>query len=103
MKLPRHLRAWGPLLDGLSEEVVGVLGAWLPRLDAAFGPSTQMRQTRGEVEGYGGLSRRGPYERLLVSEWALADAVPDEFLRRALAREQSFLELSYLQPQSAEQ
>lgn len=39
----------------------------------------------------GDLQRRGPYERLLPSEWLLADEVPEEFLRRAAVGEHMFL------------
>ncbi len=46
---------------------------------------------RGEPDGVAGLSRRGDYQRLLLSEWALADAHPEEFLRRAAGGEHVFL------------
>ncbi|MEO1170512.1 MAG: hypothetical protein AAFX94_00440 [Myxococcota bacterium] len=103
MRLPRHLRPWSGLLEGLAPEVALALGDWLPRMDAALGPSRQTPQYTGEVEGYAGLVRRGSYERLLLSEWALADEVPEEFLRRAVSGEHSFLELAYQIPKESGQ
>jgi hypothetical protein len=49
--------------------------------------------TRGEPEpvGVDDLRRRGSYDRLLLSEWVLADEVPDEFDRRAAQGEHLFL------------
>ncbi|MDK2123438.1 hypothetical protein [Parachitinimonas caeni] len=44
-----------------------------------------------EPDGLGDLRRRGPYERLLTSEWLLAEEIPDEFLRRAAGGEHLFL------------
>jgi hypothetical protein len=52
----------------------------------------------GEVDGFDGLTRRGTYERLLMSEWLLADEAPDEFLRRAAASEHTFLRLAHPSP-----
>jgi hypothetical protein len=59
---------------------------------------TRQRADRGEVDGFDGLTRRGTYERLLMSEWLLADEVPDEFLRRAVAFEHTFLRLAHPSP-----
>jgi hypothetical protein len=55
----------------------------------------------GEPDGVGGIGRRGPFERLLATEWALADEAPDEFLRRAVTAELSFTELSHRRPATA--
>jgi len=44
-----------------------------------------------EPEGIDDLRQRGSYERLLLSEWALADAAPEEFDRRAAGGEHLFL------------
>lgn len=54
----------------------------------------------GDPDGYQGISRRGPYERLLLTEWAIADVHPEEFLRRAAAREHSFLQIDRRQEAS---
>ncbi|MCK6525857.1 hypothetical protein L6R49_31020 [Myxococcota bacterium] len=85
------LAPWSRELDGLAPKAVALLGAVLPRvqrlLDAADGANAAQH---GEPDGLDGLARRGPFERLLLSEWALADAVPDEFLRRAAMNELLF-------------
>lgn len=56
-----------------------------------------------DPDGYSGLSRRGPYERLGLTEWVLADALPDEFLRRAVMGEHLFLEIDRRTPASGRQ
>jgi hypothetical protein len=48
----------------------------------------------GEPDGLSGLNRRGLYERLVVTEWALLDAAPDEFVRRAGAGEHLFNQIA---------
>lgn len=61
-----------------------------------------MREARdayqGEPDGYDGISRRGHYERLLLSEWLLADLEPIEFLRRASEGEHNFHSLRKQDP-----
>ena len=80
------LRAWAPLLDELVPETAGTLGPWLPRLAALIGPvQHRASEADGEPDGYSGFPRRGPPERLVMSEWALREVAPDEFLRRAAA------------------
>lgn len=85
-----------PLALGLDE----VFGDWLPRLSALFGSwkLPRIQHATGDPDGYSGLGRRGSWERLVVSEWAVADAVPDEFIRRVAMREQLFLQLSRVLP-----
>ncbi len=51
-----------------------------------------------EPVGVSGLAPRGPWHRLLASEWALLDEVPLEFVRRAADRELRFLELEREEP-----
>src|SRR5262249_11591655 len=41
---------------------------------------------QGDPDGSGGLSTRGDPERMVLSEWLLAEEVPMEFLRRAVNR-----------------
>lgn len=41
-------------------------------------------------DGVGRLARRGEYRHLLLSQWALLDAAPDEFMRRAAGGELLF-------------
>ena len=78
-----------------------ILGPWLQRLSLAMGPLRAERHLgSGNPDGVGGLSRRGTYERLLVSEWLFADELPDEFARRAAMQEHLFLELSAASPRA---
>ncbi|MCK6514848.1 hypothetical protein L6R46_07325 [Myxococcota bacterium] len=85
------LAPWSRELDGLTPKAVALLAVILPRaqrlLDAADGADAAQH---GDPDGLDGLARRGPFERLLLSEWALADAVPEEFLRRAAMNELLF-------------
>ena len=90
--LPRALAPWRAWLDWLPPEQIAALGDLLPRLDAALGALRGPRLQQGEEPvGIDDLRRRGPYHRLLLSEWAVADVAPDEFLRRASSGEHLFL------------
>ncbi len=92
IEMPAALRPWRRWLEWLSPEQILAAGDLLQRLQAALG-AFRGPQQRGEHEpnGIDDLRRRGPYHRLLLSEWALADAAPDEFLRRASSGEHLFL------------
>jgi hypothetical protein len=97
--LPPALRRWGPLVAAFPPELRLALGPWLARLEQALGSvHGPTRAPSGELDGVSGVGRRGHYERLLLGEWLLADAAPDEFLRRAAAREHLFLELARRAP-----
>ena len=99
LDLPPSLRPWGAQLSVLPTALALSIGPWLPRLAQAVGPlATEVTATTGEPQGYGGLARRGPYDRLLLGEWLLADELPDEFLRRAIDGEHVFYELSHRAP-----
>jgi hypothetical protein len=75
-------------------------GPWIPRLSAALGPIRRIARPdpNGEPDGFDGFSRRGSWERLAMTEWALADAAPNAFLQRAVDRELLFLQLSRREP-----
>jgi hypothetical protein len=99
LALPAPLAPWAAELAGWPLETSKALAPWLPRLALAIGPALQPRaHADGAPEGYAGLARRGPYDRLLVSEWLLADELPDEFVRRAAAGEHLFLHLARRRP-----
>lgn len=86
---------WAPLLGLLPPEVGRSLGPWLDKLALAIGPlRARARTGTGAPDGFEGLSLRGPYERLVLSEWALADALPEEFMRRAAQGEHAFYQLA---------
>jgi hypothetical protein len=88
---PSPILKWAAAL-GLPEELIGALAPWLGRLSLAVGPrAASLDAGRGEPDGVAGLTRRGDYERLLLSEWLLADELPDEFLRRAASGEHVFV------------
>jgi len=90
--LPRALQPWREWLDWFEPTLASALGELILRLDQLAGRS-RSRAMLGRVEpdGVDDVRQRGPYERLLLSEWALADAVPEEFIRRAANNEHLFL------------
>jgi hypothetical protein len=93
--LPRPIARWADELTALSQEARHLLGPWLPILERMRGSvSLPHSHVEGEPDGLSGLNRRGPYERLLATEWALLDASPDEFVRRAGAGEHLFTEIA---------
>ena len=97
--LPPALRPWRSTLAALPPHVPMVLGPWLARLARPIGPLRRSRSTDdGPPDGFTGLSRRGPYERLVMTEWLLADTLPEEFIRRAAAKEHLFLQLARQEP-----
>jgi hypothetical protein len=97
--LPPGLEPWGEALSVLTPTLVAGLQPLLHglddlihRRDAGSGPS-------GPLDGYDGLTARGTPERIVMSEWLLADELPLEFLRRAAQNELLYLAPSYQRPQ----
>lgn len=92
MELPLPLQPWRRYLSWFDAGLAEALGDLLRRLQPLLGPA-ETRHGLGELEpdGIDDLRRRGGYARLLLSEWALADVEPDEFLRRAASNEHLFL------------
>lgn len=90
--LPPALAPWAATLAPFAPDLALSLGGLARRIDAALGPLPARPAGEGEPDGVGGLARRGPYERLLLTEWLLADVFPDEFTRRAAAGEHLFLD-----------
>ncbi len=94
--LPPALQAWHAWLQWFPHESALAIGGMLPRLNAALGRYRGTLQRGAHTpNGIDELRRRGPYHRLLLSEWALADEAPDEFLRRASSGEHLFLSPRY--------
>ena len=92
MRLPAPLSHWAQYLNIFPEEVGVALAPIVQRVSMAVGPlGAHSRGPEGEPDGFNGLDRRGSYERLLLSEWALADEFQDEFTRRAVMGEHLFL------------
>ena len=100
--LPGALRPWREPLALLHELVPAGIGPWLSPLRTLFGPMRIPRRARlGDPDGVDGLARRGDYDRLLLSEWAIALDLPDEFLRRAAMGEHVFLAPAFREPHGA--
>jgi hypothetical protein len=97
--LPPALAPWGPALAGLDAQVAVAIGPMVRRLDALLAPGEPDSDGDGPLDGYDGLTRRGIPERLLMSEWLLADELPLEFLRRAASGE--LLHLAPARPSAA--
>lgn len=92
LDLPRDLLPWQPWLQVFDPEIAAMLGDLLLRLDPLLGSGiSQVQHAPATADGYSGVAARGSYERLLLSEWGLADAMPDEFIRRAAQGEHLFL------------
>ena len=99
VEIPRALQPWAEPLALFGDVVHDGLGRWLHPLRALLGPlTTPAAATSGDPDGYSGLSRRGSYDRLLLSEWALALEAPDEFLRRAATGEHVFMAPAFREP-----
>lgn len=93
--LSAHEKHFAPLLGMLPPEIGRSLGPWVDKLSEAIGPLRARARTGGGApDGFEGLTLRGPYERLVLSEWAIADVAPEEFLRRAAQREHPFYQLA---------
>ena len=91
MRLPALLQPWSAWLAPFPDDLAATLGTLLLRLAPLLGPLRRHAAPQAhEPAGIGDIVRRGPYERLLLSEWALADAVPEEFMRRAAGGELLF-------------
>ncbi len=99
MQLPSALAPWASYLSLFPTVLSESLAPIVQRLERVLGPTeSAMFSDSDEPEGYDGIARRGSYERLLISEWLLADEFPDEFLRRHTAGEQSYIEIARKTP-----
>jgi hypothetical protein len=91
---------WSALAEILMPELAAFISQASGSLEALLGPPRERPLLGGgEVDGYAGLARRGHYERLLLSEWLLAEEMPDEFARRASANELAFHAIAKREPQ----
>ncbi|MFO0588729.1 MAG: hypothetical protein U0441_14360 [Polyangiaceae bacterium] len=93
--LPRALAPWAKQLDLFAGPAALSIAPLLPRLSGVLGGGGPVIGSRGEPDGFDGIDRRGPYERLLPSEWLLLSEAPEEFLRRVAMSEHAFLRLSH--------
>ena len=98
LELPPSLSPWAALLQIFPHDLALAIAPLVQRLDAALGPQHNAHRSSGEPDGFDGLARRGSPEGLLLSEWLLAEEMPDEFLRRAASGEQAFLQTARREP-----
>lgn len=91
LALPSYLRSWAKHLGWLNPELMPDLTKLIQPLANTLKHFLQPSLI-GETEpdGYDGVIRKGIPERLLLSEWALADIFPEEFLRRVSMQEQLY-------------
>lgn len=100
MKLPVALKPWAQQLKIFPDEISLSLGVMAQKISPFVAPlrcSAEEASNR-EPNGYDGVARRGIYERLLLSELALADEISEEFVRRAVMGEHLFLNLARVAP-----
>jgi hypothetical protein len=97
--LPPSLAPWAPALAALEVDLALALGPLVRQLDQLVTRNDPGLGAHGPLDGYAGLARRGVPDRMLISEWALAEVVPTEFLRRATAGELLYLDPAYQQDQ----
>lgn len=86
-ELPAGLRPWAESLAPLVPEVALGLLPLVHGVEDLFHRREAGTGDQGPLDGYDGLTTRGHPDRILVSEWALAEEEPLEFLRRAASRE----------------
>lgn len=99
MKFPANLTPWAKHLQIFPDEISLILGNYAQKISPFITPlNVTAEDESGEPNGYDGVARRGIYERLLLSELALADDFSDEFVRRAVMGEHLFLNLSKVSP-----
>lgn len=95
-ELPQELRPWRETLQLFPPDLALGVGQAVRQVSRFLGPMRlPAKEDRGDPDGYRGITTRGRFERLLLSEWALALEIPEEFLRRAAMHEQLFTALAY--------
>lgn len=99
IKLPHKLALWEEQLKIFPEEIALTLAPLVQKVAALIGPFPR-HHAEGHVapDGFAGLAKRGTYERLVASDWLLADELPDEFMRRSVMGEHLFWKVAYHEP-----
>lgn len=92
ISLPASLAPWSKQLSVFPNELSLAIGPLVQRIAAAIDP-LRLEDVPGDddPDGFDGLVNRGSYERLIASDWLLADEIPEEFERRATMHEHLFL------------
>ena len=93
-QLPPSIANWLVLYDLFDDQLAADLELLVHRLSSGIGFQHELSQRMGEPDGYRGIVRRGPVSRLLLSELAMADEMPDEFIRRVSQSEAGYYELA---------
>lgn len=92
ISLPTALTPWKSQLSIFPAELGLAIGPLVQRIAAAIDPlHLEDLPGQGDPDGFDGLANRGSYERLIPSDWLLADEIPEEFERRATMCEHLFL------------
>jgi hypothetical protein len=99
ISLPSSLSPWARQLNAFPLELGLALGPLVRRLAGAIQP-LHLADIAGaaDPDGFDGLLNRGSYDRLISSDWLLADEVPEEFNRRAAMHEHLFLKIARREP-----
>lgn len=99
MRLPGTLAVWEPQLRIFPEEIALALGPMIQRIAAVVG-AYHPSHAEGHVfpDGFAGLAKRGTYDRLIPSDWMLAEEVPEEFMRRSVMGEHLFWKVAWREP-----
>jgi hypothetical protein len=102
ISLPSSLSPWARQLNAFPLELGLALGPLVQRLAGAIQP-LHLDDIAGadDPDGFDGLLNRGSYDRLISSDWLLADEVPEEFNRRAAMHEHLFLKIARREPAHA--
>ena len=94
--IPENLQPWAAELSLIHSACWPFLGQLLPQLDGTvFRQQVGIEDVRSHPNGFDGIEPKGHLSRLLATEWALLDAFPEEFYRRALMAESQYLKQAY--------
>lgn len=93
-----QLDSWAASLGFLSAEVAPGIERLAKRLALVMDEQHTPIAGEREPNGYAGISRRGDLKRMLLSDWALSDIEPDEFMRRLVSSELSYLDIERVEP-----
>lgn len=84
---------WWEELDFLAPDAREDFGHLMGQLDRGLSAKATLVETDSPA-GWSGIARRGSWNRLMPTEWALAEEHPEEFVRRADEGELSFWEMA---------
>ncbi len=85
--------AWWESWDFLAPDTRQDFGRLVDLLERGLS-SSGAATLPDEPAGWSGLARRGPWDRLVPSEWALLEVAPEEFARRADEGELGFWQMA---------